>query len=303
MEYAIETEALVKRFKKTAALDGATLRVPKGAIYGLVGRNGAGKTTLIRVLCGLQSPTAGNYSLFGIPRTEKRISEVRRRTGALIERPAYYPELTVMENLKQQCRILGMPSFSHLDGIVEATGLSECVKKRPGKLSLGFRQRLGIALALAGEPDLLLLDEPVNSIDPQGIVEIRELLLRLNRERGVTMLISSHILDELSRLATDYGILDNGRLIREMSAREFEANARKALRVKVSDPQRLATALDGKGIEYKILPENSADVFADLPVGELAALLSANGCELLSAAERDETLESWFLNLTGGEKQ
>ncbi|MBQ6018569.1 MAG: ABC transporter ATP-binding protein [Clostridia bacterium] len=302
MEYAIETNGLTKHFKKTVALDGATLRVPKGAIYGLVGRNGAGKTTLIRVLCGLQRPSAGDYQLFGVPYTDKKVSAARRRTGALIERPAYYPEMTVLENLKQQCRILGMPSFAHLDEIIEAVGLSEYVKKRPSKLSLGYRQRLGIALALAGKPDLLLLDEPINSIDPQGIVEIRELLLRLNREHGVTMLISSHILDELSRLATDYGFLEKGKIIREMTAREFEANARKSMRVTVSDPAALAVALDEKGIEYKVLPENAVDIFAEIPVGELAALLRAGGCELMSVTERDETLESFFLNLTGAAK-
>ncbi len=300
MDYAIETNDLTKRYKKTTALDGATLRVPKGAIYGLVGRNGAGKTTLIRVLNDLQRPTAGGYALFGVPHTDKKISAVRRRIGAIIEAPVFYGDLTVLENLKQQCRILGMPSFAHLDGIIAETGLSEHVKKKPSKLSQGYRQRLGLALALAGEPDLLILDEPINSVDPQGIVEIRELLLRLNREKGVTMLISSHILDELSRVATDYGFLEQGKIIREMTAREFEANARKSMRVTVSDPAALAVALDEKGIEYKILPENAADIFGDVPVGELAALLSAGGCALLNVTKRDETLESFFLNLTGG---
>ncbi|MBR5428450.1 MAG: ABC transporter ATP-binding protein [Clostridia bacterium] len=300
MDYAIETNELTKRYKKTTALDGATLRVPKGAIYGLVGRNGAGKTTLIRVLNDLQRPTAGGYALFGVPHTDKKISAVRRRIGAIIEAPVFYGDLTVLENLKQQCRILGMPSFAHLDGIIAETGLSEHVKKKPSKLSQGYRQRLGLAMALAGEPDLLILDEPINSVDPQGIVEIRELLLRLNREKGVTMLISSHILDELSRVATDYGFLEQGKIIREMTAREFEANARKSMRVTVSDPAALAVALDEKGIEYKILPENAADIFGDIPVGELAALLSAGGCTLLNVTERDETLESFFLNLTGG---
>ena len=300
MDYAIETNELTKRYKKTTALDGATLRVPKGAIYGLVGRNGAGKTTLIRVLNDLQRPTAGGYALFGVPHTDKKISAVRRRIGAIIEAPVFYGDLTVLENLKQQCRILGMPSFAHLDGIIAETGLSEHVKKKPSKLSQGYRQRLGLAMALAGEPDLLILDEPINSVDPQGIVEIRELLLRQNREKGVTMLISSHILDELSRVATDYGFLEQGKIIREMTAREFEANARKSMRVTVSDPAALAVALDEKGIEYKILPENAADIFGDIPVGELAALLSAGGCTLLNVTERDETLESFFLNLTGG---
>ncbi|MBQ6165550.1 MAG: ABC transporter ATP-binding protein [Clostridia bacterium] len=300
MDYAIETNELTKRYKKTTALDGATLRVPKGAIYGLVGRNGAGKTTLIRVLNDLQRPTDGGYALFGVPHTDKKISAVRRRIGAIIEAPVFYGDLTVLENLKQQCRILGMPSFAHLDGIIAETGLSEHVKKKPSKLSQGYRQRLGLAMALAGEPDLLILDEPINSVDPQGIVEIRELLLRLNREKGVTMLISSHILDELSRVATDYGFLEQGRIVREMTAREFEANARKSMRVTVSDPAALAVALEEKGIEYKILPDNAADIFGEIPVGELAALLSAGGCTLLNVTERDETLESFFLNLMGG---
>ena len=163
-----------------------------------------------------------------------------------------------------------------------------------------MKQRLGIAVALAGDPDFLVLDEPINGLDPQGIIEIRELILKLNRERQITVLISSHILDELSRLATHYGFIDHGRMVREMSAEELEAAARKCMRITVSDTAALALVLDGLGAEYKILSDNRADVYAKLNVTQLTLALAEKGCEVRSIEERDESLESFFVNLVGG---
>ncbi len=163
-----------------------------------------------------------------------------------------------------------------------------------------MKQRLGIAVALAGDPDFLVLDEPVNGLDPQGIIEIRELILRLNREKQITVLISSHILDELSRLATHYGFIDGGRMVKELSAAELEAACRKCVRVTVSDVNGLARALDGLGAEYKILDSETADVYQKIPISRLAAALEAEGCELTDIRERDESLESYFVSLVGG---
>ena len=212
MDYILQTNNLIKHYKNGKALNGLTMHVEKGAIYGFVGRNGAGKTTLIRLICGLQEPTEGTFTLYGCPNDSREITRSRRRMGAVVETPSIYLSMTAEENLKQQYQILGLPSYDGLRDLLELVRLGNTGKKKARDFSLGMRQRLGIAVALAGDPDFLILDEPANGLDPQGIVEIRELILRLNRERQITVLISSHILDELSRLATHYGFIDNGQI-------------------------------------------------------------------------------------------
>ena len=226
MEYVLKTQGLQKKYRNFTALSDVTMSVPKGSIYGFVGRNGAGKTTLIRVICGLQNPTKGSYSLYGIDNNSCSIIKSRRRMGAVVETPAIYTGLSARDNLKQQYRVLGLPSFDGIDELLELVGLSDSGKKKAGNFSLGMRQRLGIAVALCGNPDFLVLDEPINGLDPQDIVEIRELILKLNKERQITVLISSHILDELAKLATHYGFIDHGRIIKEMSVEELEAACR-----------------------------------------------------------------------------
>ena len=202
MDYVLTTDALYKHYGHFKALDGLDMHVPKGSIYGFVGKNGAGKTTLIRLVCGLQHPTAGSYRLYGKGNGSPEIASSRRRMGAVVEAPAIYGEMTAEDNLKMQYRVLGLPSEEGIQELLQLVGLQNTGKKKARQFSLGMRQRLGIAMALAGDPDFLVLDEPVNGLDPQGIIEIRELILKLNRERQITVLISSHILDELSRLAT-----------------------------------------------------------------------------------------------------
>ena len=303
MEYVLTTQNLSKSYSKFQALDHFTMHVPKGAIYGFVGRNGAGKTTLIRLVCGLQSPTAGSYSIYGIDYKDKRISKSRRRMGAVVETPAIYMDMTAAENLKQQYLLLGMPSYEGIDDLLALVGLENTGKKKARNFSLGMKQRLGIAIALAGDPDFLVLDEPVNGLDPQGIIEIRELILKLNRKRGITVLISSHILDELSRLATHYGFIDKGRMVKEMSAAELEAACRKCMRVEVSQTAALSRVLEGVGVEYKILSDTTADIYAKLNISELTHALDGVDCELIALTERDESLESFFMELIGGGEQ
>ena len=166
--------------------------------------------------------------------------------------------------------------------------------------SLGMKQRLGIAIALAGNPDFLILDEPVNGLDPQGIIEVRELILKLNREKGITFLISSHILDELSRLATHYGFIDSGHMVKEMSAAELDAACRKCIRVQVSDVRALSRVLDEMNLEYSILSDTMADIFAKINISQLALALADQGCDIISLDEREESLESYYVNLIGG---
>ena len=210
MNYVLETNSLTKSYRAASALSGLTMRVPKGSIYGFVGRNGAGKTTLIRLVCGLQAPSGGSYTLCGEKNDSPLINRSRRKMGAVVETPSIWLDMTAVENLRQQFALLGLPSDEGISELLRLVGLPGTGKKKARNFSLGMRQRLGIAVALAGNPDFLILDEPTNGLDPEGIVEIRELILKLNRERGITVLISSHILGELSKLATDYGFIDGG---------------------------------------------------------------------------------------------
>ena len=300
MEYVLTTQGLSKHYRNFKALDSLTMHVPKGSIYGFVGRNGAGKTTLIRVICGLQAPTSGTYALYGVDGREKSIVRSRRRMGAVVETPSIYLDMTAVDNLKEQYRVLGLPSFAGILELLRLVGLDNTGRKKARNFSLGMKQRLGIAVALAGEPDFLVLDEPTNGLDPQGIIEIRELILKLNRERQITVLISSHILDELSRLATHYGFIDHGRMLKEISANQLEAACRKCLRLEVTDAGALVRVLDRMGADYQILNDRQADVYAQVNISRLSRALDGEGCELLSAQERDESLESYFINLVGG---
>ena len=300
MNYILQTNHLTKKYKNFQALNGLTMNVPKGAIYGFVGKNGAGKTTLIRLICGLQEPTSGDFTMYGIRNDSKDIIKSRRRMGAVVETPSIYQDMTAEENLKQQYLILGIPSYDGIPELLKLVGLENTGKKKVKNFSLGMKQRLGIAVALAGDPDFLVLDEPINGLDPQGIIEIRELILKLNREKQITVLISSHILHELSRLATHYGIIDNGRMVKELSAGELEAACRKCVQIEVSDTTILSRVLDTMGVEYKILSSTAADIFAKLNVSRLAIALAKEDCEIIAMQEKDESLESYYISLVGG---
>lgn len=297
MEYVLRTNALAKKYRDFKALNGLTMNVPKGAIYGFIGKNGAGKTTLIRLICGLQSATSGDYTLYGRKNTDKEISKSRRRMGAVVETPSIYLDMTAEDNLKQQYRILGLPSYDGMKDILKLVGLEDTGKKKARNFSLGMRQRLGIAVALTGSPDFLVLDEPVNGLDPQGIIEIRELILKLNREQQITFLISSHILDELSKIATHYGFIDKGQMVKEISAEDLENACRKCVRLEVTNIGALAHVLDGMEVEYNVISDRKADVYAKVNVSKLTLALAKVNCEVISMQERDESLESYYVSL------
>lgn len=300
MEYVLETNGLSKRYRDFTALNGLNMHIPKGSIYGFVGRNGAGKTTLIRLICGLQEPTSGSFTLYGAKNTDAKIERARRRMGAVVESPAVYPDMTAEENLRQQYLVLGMPSADGIAELLHLVGLDGTGKKKVKNFSLGMRQRLGIAVALAGTPDFLVLDEPVNGLDPQGIIEMRELILKLNREHGITVLISSHILDELSRLATHYGFIDGGHMVKEMSAEELEMRCRKCTRVEKTNSKVLTRVLDRLDAEYRVVDGTKVDIYADVQVTKLAVEALKENCVIYSMKERDESLESFYMNLIGG---
>jgi len=301
MDYILTAENLGKHYRHATALHGFSMHIPKGAIYGFVGRNGAGKTTLIRLICGLQEPSEGSFTLYGTKSTDSNIVKARQRMGAVVETPAIYLDMTAEDNLKQQYRVLGLTSFDSIPELLKLVGLENTGKKKVKQFSLGMKQRLGIAIALAGDPDFLVLDEPTNGLDPQGIIEMRELILKLNRERQITVLISSHILDELSRLATHYGIIDKGRMVKELSAEELEASCRKCMRIEVTNMAGLTRVLDGMEVDYQILSETQADIFAKLNISHLTLALAKEDCEVLSIEAKDESLESFFISLTGGD--
>lgn len=314
MDYVLTCDSLDKRYGNFYALCRLSMHVPKGAIYGFIGKNGAGKTTLMRLICGLSHPTAGTYSLYGEAYDSKNICLSRKRMGAIVESPAFYFDMSAEENLMQQYRMLGIPSFDDIDELLELTGLADAGKKKARHFSLGMRQRLGIAIALCGSPDFLVLDEPANGLDPQGIIEIRELILRLNREQQITFLISSHILDELSKIATCYGFIDKGSMVREISAAELKQSCRKCVRITVTDTKILCYILDRMHLEYSILSHTQADIYPDAPaersgqgigsmsITSLVLKLAEEGCEVLSLQEHDESLENYYMNLMGEAK-
>ena len=226
MDNIIETENLTKRYGGVPVVRDVTLAVPQGSVYGFIGPNGAGKSTTMKMLLGLVKPSGGSVRLLGREMNAENRLALLRQTGSLIESPSYYGHLTAWENLRIVAQLKGVEE-ADIGRVLRVVHLDQEKKRRVKAFSLGMRQRLGIAVALAGDPDFLVLDEPANGLDPQGIVEIRELILKLNRERNITVLISSHILDELSRLATHYGFIDGGRMVREISAADLEAACRK----------------------------------------------------------------------------
>ena len=300
MEYVLETNNIEKRYGHFKALTNLNMHIPKGAIYGLIGKNGAGKTTLIRLVCGLQKATSGEYTIFGISNDSKKIINVRKRIGAIIETPSICLDMTAEDNLKEQYKIIGLPSFDNLQEILKLVGLENTGKKTVKHFSLGMKQRLGIAVALVGNPDLLILDEPINGLDPEGIIEIRELILKLNIEKGITFLISSHYLDELSKIATCFGIIDKGKIIKEITKEELEQNFKKRTQINVSNIKECVKYLEEKNLNYKVITNNIIDIYEKINVSELVVALSNRDCIVNNFQEKEESLENYYLNLIGG---
>ena len=300
MDYILETHNLEKRYKKFKAINNLNLHLEKGTIYGLIGKNGAGKTTLIRLICGLQKPSSGTYSLYGISNESAKITEARKRIGAIIETPSIYYDMTAEENLKVQYKIIGLPSYEGLEELLELVGLANTQKKKVKNFSLGMKQRLGIAIALVGNPDFLILDEPINGLDPEGIIEIRELILKLNKEKGITFLISSHYLDELSKIATHYGFVDKGKIIKEISSQELEQNCKTRTELKVNNVKECVKYLEECKYSYEVISNETINVYNKINVSEIAVALSKRNCIINEFNEIEESLENYYMNLIGG---
>jgi len=300
MEYILKTNNIKKKYKNFIALDGLTMHVPKGSVYGFVGKNGAGKTTLIRLICGIQAPTSGDFEIYGVNSKDKNISNARKKMGAVVETPSVFHDLTAYENLKMQYDILGIKDYSSINDLLSLVGLEKTEKKVAKNFSLGMRQRLGIAVALCGNPEFLVLDEPINGLDPEGIVEIRKLIKKLNQERKITILISSHILDELSRVATHYGFIADGKIIKEMSSEEFENYCKKSISI-ITD-KKLDKVLEENNYNYKLISDNQANIYGDIEITPLILALHKKGISVKKINENEENLEHYFFSLLGGKK-
>ena len=298
----LSAKGLTKRYGHHLAVDHADLSITQGQIYGLVGRNGAGKTTIIRMVTAQTAPTEGELSLFG-ETGEKALSRARSRTGAMVETPSFYPYLTARQNLEYYRLQRGIPGKRMVDEVLEEVDLASTGKKTFKNFSLGMKQRLGLALALMNRPDFLLLDEPINGLDPEGIVEFRNLLLRLNRERQTTILISSHILSELANLATCYGFIDNGRMLEQISAKALKEKCRACLELAVDSAPAAARALEqGLGArDYEVLPDNVIRLYCHLDEpARVTQLLVESGVALRSIEQKGASLGDYFLSLIGG---
>ena len=299
-ELLLQTRALTKQYGRHRAVDQVSMHIKKGAIYGFIGRNGAGKTTTLRMISGLASPTAGEIELFGCRGRE--LSRIRSRVGCLIEGPGLYGSMSARDNLKMKSMLLGVYKRGYEEELLDIVGLGGVGKKPVKRYSLGMKQRLGIALALVGEPDLLVLDEPNNGLEPQGIAEVRDTVLKLNRERNMTILISSHILEELSKIATDYGIIHNGTLLQELTNEELMEKCSERLEVTLDDPERAVPVMDRLGIKrYQVADREHIYIFERLE--ESAALNMAfakAGIPVRGISVTNEELETYFLKLTGG---
>ena len=273
-EYVLQTHDLTKTYARKNAVDHINLKIRKGDIYGFIGKNGAGKTTTIKMIVGLSNPTSGEIELFG----STDLNEGRKRIGTVIENPALYPYLTARQNIEAQRIMKGVTDKSITDDLLEIVGLKDTGRKKAKNFSLGMKQRLAIALALVGDPEFLLLDEPINGLDPTGIKDIRELILKLNREAGITVLISSHILGELAKISTSYGIISNGALIEQFTAEELKNRVRDCLKITVNNPEKAVSVLkDSLGISDIQVEGNSIRVYEMLDKSvDINSILESN---------------------------
>ena len=297
-DYLLVTKDLTKVYKETVAVQSVNIHIKKGSIYGLIGKNGAGKTTIMKMIAGLARPTSGSFEYTGFKGSEK---EAFSRIGALIESPAIEPNLTAFDNIKIKCLAFGIGDKKYITDLIELVGLSGSGKKKAGKFSLGQKQRLGIALALVGDPDFLILDEPINGLDPQGIAEVREMLSRLNEERGITILISSHILEELSKLATDYAIIDYGRIVEESTNKELKEKCRDKIVIKTEKVSTAIPIIESLGFnDYSVVNDKTIHVFdrlSDITVLNMELAQAQIHVESIGIESSD--LEEYFLKVTG----
>lgn len=298
MEYVLKTEKLTKSFKGKKVVNEVSIGIEKKDIYGFIGRNGAGKSTFMKMVCGMLIPTSGEIELFGL----KELKLERKRIGCVIENPAFYPTMTARENMIYYNKLMGQDE-TQIERLLDFVGLSIRDNKKTKLYSLGMKQRLAIAISLIGNSDFLILDEPTNGLDPTGIKEMRELLLRLNQEKNITILISSHILGELSKLATRYGIIENGTLVEEFSAKELEVKCMKYIKLKVDNVKSAEKILltHFNPINYKIVNSNEINIYNNIErISEINKILNINDVDVKAISTKGQDLEEYFVSKMGG---
>lgn len=302
-EYVIQTNKVTKLYGKNRVIHNVFMKVPKGAVYGLVGQNGAGKTTLMKMITGLAEVSSGEVILFG--EKDKRVSLSQRRIGLLIENPGIYGGMTAYENLK--VKAIGMGVYRHQDilDILELVGLKDTGKKKAKHFSLGMKQRLGLGLALIGSPDILILDEPINGLDPQGIVEMRHLIERLNKERRITILISSHILEELYKIVSNIGIIHKGELLLELTKQEVMERCKRKLVIRTNEADKATVVLEKMNIgEYTVADNDTIYVYEGFDrISEINMNLAKQGILIREFKVDNENLEEFFMNVIQGERK
>ena len=294
MEFILTTENLTKKYGEKVAAGNINIRIREGEIYGLIGRNGAGKTTIMRMISGLSKPTSGSYTYHGDNKTG---------IGVLIESPGIYPKRSAFDNLKIKCIAKNCYTKEYVDGLLETVGLADTGKKPAGSFSLGMRQRLGIALALTGDPKLIVLDEPINGLDPQGIAEIRQTLEKLRDEKGITVMVSSHILDELGKIADSYGIINQGVLIDEFTNEELIRRCGKYINIVTNDNNKALDVIRSMGIDTVSITGNCVRVDEGIErAAEINRTLVNGGIDVHELHVSNISLEDYYFSLTGGNR-
>jgi ABC-2 type transport system ATP-binding protein len=300
MEYILTTENLTKIYGEKRAADSVSLHIKKGDVYGLIGRNGAGKTTILKMICGLSCPTSGSITFEG--KTGAELSKQMHKIGSLIETPGLFPKMSAYQNIKIKCILCGKNDDAYIKSLLKQVGLEKAGRKPTQSFSLGMKQRLGIALALVGDPELIVLDEPINGLDPQGIAEMREIIHKLSKERGMTVIVSSHILDELAKVADAFGIINDGKLIDEFTVEELESRCSKYTVLKVGEIEKTEKVLADSGVnKYEVLNNGEIRINEEIDdTSKLIAALVGAGVPVYELASAQGTLEQYYLNRTGG---
>lgn len=302
MEYILETKNLTKRYKDTTALKKVNLKLEKGHIYGLIGKNGAGKSTFIRIITGLSFKSDGEIKLFG-KSDEGELENLRKRIGCMVDGPALYPNMTAYENLNIQCIQRGIPGKKVISDTLKLIGLEDTKKKKVKDFSLGMKQRLGIGLAIISDPEFLILDEPINGLDPVGIMEIRELMKKLNKEKNMTILISSHILEELYETADNFIIISDGEILENLTRRELDEKCKKHILLKVNNVEKAVAVIEEKlqTYNYKVMPDNSICLYDYIDdVNSVSKALTAERICILEITTKGDSLQNYFINKIGG---